>query len=343
MFFNRVKLVAYLQGKSLQLLGEKEGTESLELPVGSIKNSEVTDKEKLKEAIVDFLAKTEIKKQKVILVLGDDVIFQKIIPFTTREELLEKDREFFINTNLDSQSLSKKTLKNGNEVYLIAANRQLYNCVIEAFDAVSWRINYAVPAFVFGIKNNKMEINDSALLLKNGSLIKNSNFLENESKENKTKYIIFGAVFLIIILLVFAVFKLQIFKSFLMGNNDSNINTVILPSSIPTVTADPSRTPTLILVNKKDLKIQILNGTGVPGQAKLVKNNLETLGYTNIFTGNVNNATNTATLVTFSQNISIDNRDEIKTLLKNIFTKVTIQNDINGQYDVVIITGLILP
>lgn len=60
-------------------------------------------------------------------------------------------------------------------------------------------------------------------------------------------------------------------------------NTQVIPTSAPVVTEAP--TPTLAAVSK-DIKIQVLNGTDINGQAATIKAELTKLGFKNVATGN---------------------------------------------------------
>ncbi len=60
----------------------------------------------------------------------------------------------------------------------------------------------------------------------------------------------------------------------------------ITPTVTPLPTSTPSPTPT---IKKEELKIQILNGSGIPGKASEMKDILKKKGYQEIITGNADN------------------------------------------------------
>lgn len=59
------------------------------------------------------------------------------------------------------------------------------------------------------------------------------------------------------------------------------------PTSTPTPTIIP--TPTVAPISRNELKVQVLNGAGVPGAAGLMKSLLESKGYEVVGTGNADN------------------------------------------------------
>ncbi len=112
--------------------------------------------------------------------------------------------------------------------------------------------------------------------------------------EEKSKFDPFrwGAIFLV----VFAVLALIgggifVYQKTLKSKGEKSTApelTVSLPESQPTEMAQVSPSPTPKL-NRADLKIKILNGTGVPGAASKAANFLEKLGWVGIKTGNADN------------------------------------------------------
>lgn len=106
-----------------------------------------------------------------------------------------------------------------------------------------------------------------------------------------------------------------------------------------------SNTPTVKPIKVEDVTIQVLNGTGIPGQAALVVKKLEIAGYNldNIKAGNAKTGGGTITTVTSRadfEGIAFN----IKELLSSLFLEVkdgvpnTNPNEDSG-FDVIITTG----
>ena len=103
----------------------------------------------------------------------------------------------------------------------------------------------------------------------------------------------------------------------------------------------PSPTPTPI-INKDSVKIQVLNGTGTPGQATKVAVTLKNAGYNldNMKTGNSpdNLTTSSITSKAGFESVAVD----MKTVLSSDFPDIEVSSsplDISSEFDIVITTG----
>lgn len=111
---------------------------------------------------------------------------------------------------------------------------------------------------------------------------------------------------------------------------------VVVQKIEPTPTEKPKKDKALV-------KVQVINGTGTPGQAGEVVKALEKAGYAtdNIKTGNAEEFDNTATTIearTDFEEIANDIRD----VLKDSFSEITIESskvDAESEFDIIIVTG----
>ena len=103
----------------------------------------------------------------------------------------------------------------------------------------------------------------------------------------------------------------------------------------PTPTEDPEK------IDKSKIKIEILNGTGIAGEASFLKTKLTELGYKEVRTGNASEENYTTTEATFLSSLSSEVVDEITQKLNEIYTKVDTKTskDLKGN-DVKVIVGL---
>ncbi len=104
-----------------------------------------------------------------------------------------------------------------------------------------------------------------------------------------------------------------------------------------TPTPEPSPTPSP--VSKSEVRIEVLNGIGVPGEAAYLQGQLRSLGFTNITAGNADTDAATATQVTFSPIVSQAIMDEIEQRLRTIYSSVTTSSSSLSNTDVRIVTG----
>lgn len=110
----------------------------------------------------------------------------------------------------------------------------------------------------------------------------------------------------------------------------------------PQETVSPSPTPTASSkpVAKSEVKIDVLNGTGVPGEAGYLKKQLEDIDFSDITAGNADTQDATETTVTYSRDLSTAISDEITAKLKELYETVkTKKATISGGFDVSIVTG----
>lgn len=116
-------------------------------------------------------------------------------------------------------------------------------------------------------------------------------------------------------------------------------------SAVQTPQSTPKKSPSTTESSesakpKKELTIQILNGSGIAGQAGELKLKLADLGYENIEVGNAEDRTNTKTTVTFSKNVSNKDKDGITKELEKTFEKVEVLEQTGkSEFDAVITTG----
>ncbi len=112
----------------------------------------------------------------------------------------------------------------------------------------------------------------------------------------------------------------------------------VVPIDEPETTPVPTKSPEPI--NRETISIEVLNGTGISGEAKLLSDKLKALGYSDITSGNAETSDNTDTTVTFSKTLSQSVQDEIKKELDSFYKTVNVKTSSTQKSDIVIITGL---
>lgn len=146
---------------------------------------------------------------------------------------------------------------------------------------------------------------------------------------SKKTLIIAGIVLAIILLGVIGFTRIR---------SDKEGEAVPSPTPVLGVQApSPSPVPT---IGKGEVKINVLNGTGIAREASFLKGILEGLAYTNIETGNAENEDNATTTVSFSERIPDDMKQEILNKLEGTYTKVEDSKTApTGDFDIVVTTG----
>jgi len=128
---------------------------------------------------------------------------------------------------------------------------------------------------------------------------------------------------------------------YFLGVRDSGEDVDASPT--PTVTektSSPSPTSSPETVNREDVSIQILNGTGVAGGAGLLGDELQSLGYTDIELGNASDQDQETTTATFSSSLPEEVVKEITDELEDTYEDVSAKTGSTGEFDVKIVTGL---
>ena len=114
--------------------------------------------------------------------------------------------------------------------------------------------------------------------------------------------------------------------------------TAVVEKTSPTPT--PTEKPK---IDKESVNIQVLNGTGTPGQAGIAVEALTKAGYNadNIKTGNAEEFDQTNTTVAYKDGFK-DVADDIKETLKPTFANILIEStelDKDNEFDILITTG----
>ena len=112
------------------------------------------------------------------------------------------------------------------------------------------------------------------------------------------------------------------------------------PTPEPSATAEPTPSSSPASVSKSDVKIEVLNGTGTPGDASFLQKELEKMGFSGIEAGNADEQKETATTVTFSRDLAAPIVDEITAKLKELYSEVTSRKgSLPEEFDVRVVTG----
>lgn len=123
----------------------------------------------------------------------------------------------------------------------------------------------------------------------------------------------------------------------LLANNPKTETISVVPT--PTAAAVPTSVPK-VTVNRSDLKIQVLNGSGVSGAASVTKEYLEGLGYAGVVIGNADSDAYEG----FTYSLKASKQDFADLLKKDLISKYSsVGNakvlDSSSDYDVVIVLG----
>lgn len=156
-----------------------------------------------------------------------------------------------------------------------------------------------------------------------------SPYLNKQGKNNKNIVAILGVV-VVIAALVGGILMLR------QPKKTEQTQVVVVEKKEPSPTEKPK-------IDKKSVKIQVLNGTGTPGQAGIVVEALTKAEYNpdNIKTDNAEEFNATVTTITARAGFE-DVASDIKDVLKGTFDTITIDSsplDTSSEFDIVVVTG----
>lgn len=361
------KTILYLKHKSIDIYygGGVKVKKILFSPLALL-DQEILDRKLFEKEIVNAIS--GIPKQNAVMMLADEILyyarFKKIEP--------PRIEEFIDQTPFDSDAISRKTLRVGKDFIVVAANKNYYLSVRYILERYGWRINSILPVISTSSPSQTVTYDSLRKIANNPLFVREGNFLEegkndhllvvkdtdkqavvesdsdtdedDEDKPTSKKQYVFLALSLLFLTgaFAFAFYQMQPF------GKDTNSKTSIKIS--PTISSSPKITGIIsstvqkstgsAALTRQDIKIEILNGTGVAGQAGVVKSKLDELGYINSVTDNAGGTTSDNTTVNYSVRVSPGFQTEIEDTLKELFLNVImLTNQNTSTYDAVITTG----
>lgn len=344
--FGTNKAILLLTKDRLRLFTGEHEPQQVLFPLEVIRHQEVIDQKRFEKILTDFF--TQLKKHEGLIVLGDDVTYQKQLP---QAALPEDVQSFYDTIPFPQNQIAKKMIKTAKEIYLLATNHTLYQTVTHIAKQYQWDIKEVLPITIYLPYLQGQEISYKTLsnALQHKTFANTANFLKEEAVENKEKsansvplkqyVILIGCVLFLVVALGAAAMNLG-----LLPNTKPNgpISPTAIPpqSTKPTLPTSTTLAPTEKTQDKKTVSIQIVNGSGITGQASLVKEHLAAIGYTNVQIGSTNSATTSSTIVAFSKSMNSSFVDEIVTELQTLFTTVNSESTASASgYDIFITTG----
>lgn len=158
-----------------------------------------------------------------------------------------------------------------------------------------------------------------------------------QSEESKTPKGLLIVV-VILILLALGVVGFVVYKSNAMSK--AQITDAPIPTPEVSVVETPEATPTPGITDKSVVKIQVLNGSGIVGQAGQVATALEKDDFKTPDTGNYEGDKQAETVVNYTAGVDKTLVDEVVKVLKKTFTTVTaVASTSLTDFDIQVITG----
>ena len=349
--FNK-NVILFLKRDSLELyIADSEGPKNrLSFPPEILKYEEILDEAKFESTIASFLQKEIAPNQKVTILLSPDILFQKTISSPDKTIQESEVKKFTDEIPFDASKTAIVKVSTANGFYLIATNKKLYLPIATAVEKINSQIEAVIPSTLFGITNNQeLAKNDISQIIKNSKLANASNFLlaqaetdpqidqegsKSFAKNNKKILLVIFAVLIIAAGASFVFIKQK--KQAASPKKEAEIAPV---SPIPTPAEESTTAAEIEEISKEDLKIQILNGTGIAGQAQDLADLLKSDGFGDITLSNSPTTDNTQTKVSFKDRVPQIVKDNLTQKLEEIFETVQIETLQESDFDIEITTG----
>lgn len=167
-------------------------------------------------------------------------------------------------------------------------------------------------------------------------------FPQNPPKPKSKMSVLIFIILGIILLIGAAVFFISRSSNQAVASpSPTSFFSVSSPTPIPSPSESASASASPTSSDKADISVEILNGTGVPGEAAFLQGQLKSMGFEDIKTANGSSQSETATTVTFARSVPESIQDELEAKLKTLYTevKVSTSSTLSG-IDIRILTGL---
>lgn len=352
-------VILYLTDTSLFVYVPNKQPKSIVFPKTLVESKNILDKEAFANLLTDQLFMVENKE--CVVVLGSGILYQKAVMKGTEEDIAA----FYEELPFAQNSLAKKTIETETKQYFLVTNKDFLDGITSVCATFNARIHSIIPLSLFTDDITMADLSKDlqAEIRGNESLFAAGDFSTDNPSETKLpppqeKEIVReenmreeitndpsgpvrltsgwskGGIFFVFFLLLLSV-GVAVGGYFVL----SNMNLSAQPET-EIVETSPTPTPTPdVSVPKSELTVEVLNGTGTPGQAGRASTLLEDIDLANIETGNADSEDNIVTTVTFSNKVSKVIQDEVVTALKESFTEVKPSVIPDQEKDIIITTG----
>lgn len=371
MFSKRQLGLIYLERDSLYYYGGNiiNSLIRFEFPQNTVRDLDVINKDLLNKHIKLFIDTNKIQPANLIIILSPNVIFEKDFPVMEENKLEQEIQKFLDNIPFENVKTKRYVMDKNSKI--MATNKLLYETVKNAFEEKGFMVEAITPLFSLktnsAIKNN-FNLETANLILKKFDSMKQDSLPVNEENDrssnkesqsrnfvknpkNKRAVVLISVFIALIAMLIFLLIQSGILKT--SKSDKPTIENPLPATNQPAVIPDVSPTPVPALqpvqenpestassqLLKKNLKINILNSSGIIKQAEILKNRLVAVGFENIITGNIQPTNSTKTLIIFSSTVPDNIKKTITDEVKKVNFDVSVQENTKSEFDCTIIIG----
>lgn len=353
-----MRSVLYIERNSIYYYGgDTKQPLSVGVTAAALADNELISHSTLTTQLQNFFTASKVVPNSTVIFFSSKSCFQKAIPGNLKPEQELSLKNSFLDQVPFNHVLEKTYTASNNTQVVVAVNKDLAYFLRDVLLKSKFQVEGIVPGFaLFGDQQNNFNINIAQEIIKHFSLLQKVSFpiFEQESqiqqefssnsednKESNSRLYIMIAVFAVLIVILVAVYAISRKPKTTSNNILPTKQTAAVPSRtkkqeiiIPTATP----LPTQYLAPKNSLKIRVLNGSGIVGQADSIRAKLEAEEYENIEVGNVPTQSAEKSLVVVRPNVPIMYRENLQAILSanNIDSIVRINSEID--VDVLITT-----
>lgn len=351
-----MKSVIYIDRNNLYFYGSNvHAPVTLPFQPTTVRDIEVINSDEFEKQLNEFIKKNKIEPTDAILIIAHQSSFEKLIDPKTPADQIEPQKKQFLD-NVPFEQVLSKTFVTTKGTKIIAANKDLAYLIRDIFNKNHFNVEViASIATLFPegdvtfntataqqILSKASQFKQNMFLLKDVEIASTDMFEENYGKEKKNVTLLYLIpVFVVLIaILVWLIINQQNARNSKRTASPapSRASAQVAPT-IPAVLPQEESTREVELLAKETIQIEVLNGSGIPGQADDVRELLVEGGYTNVTTGNSPTLQSSRTLIIFKSRIPIQQREEISDLISDIVGEVTSQINEEIEVDVLITTS----
>jgi len=357
MFKQKPKALIYLTRSGLYLYSKGVSKPVIfTFETDTVENLEVKNEDSLKEQIKSFLNKNKIKPTSAVILLSEELLFYKV--FSSHNDYEKNHQQFLDEVPFDSQKITETTYDIDNKFITVVTNFEYYTVVGSALESIGWKIVHVIPEILFDKKNltdlRAMEIlGDTRNISLDTHFLKPYNKKRSKQKEQVRTLVSKKKLFIGVLILSLSIAAVVLVMLLDLGIKRDYDPVQEENSPLPSeIVEEATSSEEIILpvydasedeIDKQNLKIQVLNGTGVAGIASTFKEVLLGNGFENIDVGNADVQSYTITLITYLDSVNDNLVNEINDLLEEEFLEISFNKvssgEINDDYDIIITTG----
>ncbi len=151
---NKASVILLVKARLLEIyIKGLDQPHKIEFPEAVVKNLELVDQTKLNEIIISFIAQVRLAKETAVILLSDEVVFEKQITRDTPEKEQQLIDNFLDKIPLDKNHLMRKITPQGDSIFVFGANKNLLEAIRQSFENNGWHIKAIVPEAIFGKLN----------------------------------------------------------------------------------------------------------------------------------------------------------------------------------------------